>query len=61
MNDTLRIDALGNHGLCIVQLMELASGVRSVRWVCHFGIDQQVEAPTIREAIDLAVAAIERG
>lgn len=61
MNDTQRIDALSNHGLCVVQLMELKDGNWSVRWVCHFGIDQKVEALTIREAIDLAVATIARG
>lgn len=61
MDDTQRIDALSNHGLCITQLMELTDGEWSYRWVCHFGIDQKVEALTIREAIDSAVATIERG
>lgn len=58
MNDTQRIDALSNHGLCVVQLMELKDGNWSVRWVCHFGIDQKTEGATVREAIDQALEAI---
>lgn len=59
MDDTRRIDALSSHGLCITQLMELRGEEWLIRWVCHFGIDQKVEALTIREAIDSAVREIE--
>jgi hypothetical protein len=61
MNDTQRLDALALHGLCIAQLAEKTNGEWSFRWVCHFGIEQSTEAPTIRDAIDQAVEAIEKG
>ena len=61
MNDTQRIDALDEHGLCIVKIGERIDGEWSYRWVCHFGIEQSIEAPTSREAIDLAVETINRG
>jgi len=61
MNDTQRLDSLALHGLCITQLAERADGEWSYRWVCHFGIEQTVQAPTIREAIDQAVERIESG
>lgn len=61
MNDTQRLDSLATHGLCVAQIAERISGQWIYRWVCHFNIDQSLEAPTIREAIDAAVAAIEGG
>lgn len=61
MDDSQRLDALALHGLCVAQLADLVNGEWSYRWVCHFGIEQSLEAPTIREAIDQAVEAIERG
>lgn len=61
MDDTQRLDALALHGLCITQLAERKDGEWSYRWVCHFGIDQSIEAAAIREAIDLAVEALTRG
>lgn len=59
MDDTQRLDALSLHGLCIAQISERANGEWSSRWVCHYGIDKSVDAPTIREAIDSAVVKIE--
>lgn len=61
MNDTQRLDSLDLHGLCITRLDDLKDGAWSSRWVCHFGIEQVVEAPTIREVLDLAVTTIEIG
>lgn len=61
MDDTQRLDSLAEHGLCICGNSYLLDGVWSYSWVCHFGIDQRVEAPTIREAIDQAVDTITRG
>lgn len=61
MDDTQRLDALELHGLCIAQLAEKMNGEWSYRWVCHFGIDEKIEAPTIRQVIDLAVDQITRG
>lgn len=61
MDDTQRLDSLALHGLCIMQLAELTDGQWSYRWVCHFGIEQSVQALTIREAIDMAVSTIEAG
>lgn len=59
MNDSQRLDALAVHGLCIAQVADRIEGEWVYRWICHFGIEQSVEAPTIREAIDHAVNAIE--
>jgi hypothetical protein len=61
MNDTERLDALSIHGLCIAQISERTGGEWCYRWICHFGIEKSVEAPSIREAIDLAVSSIEIG
>lgn len=62
MNDTQRLDSLANYGICIAQIAERAAGGDwSYRWVCNFGIDQSIEAPTIREALDLAVETINKG
>lgn len=62
MNDTQRLDSLATHGLCIAQVGERSmDGVWSYHWICHFGIDQSVEAPTIRQALDLAVETITTG
>lgn len=58
MDDTQRLDSLDLHGLCITRLDTLDEGEWSSRWVCHFGIDQGVEAGTIREAIDRAVSLV---
>lgn len=57
MDDTQRLDALGQYGLCIVQHQQRIEGQWIAHWHCHYGIDQSVTAPTIREAIDLAVKA----
>lgn len=59
MDDSQRLDSLATYGLCVAQLASFIEGEWSYRWVCHFGIEQRVEAPSIREVIDLAVATIE--
>lgn len=59
MNDTQRLDALALYGLCVAQIGERKDGEWSYRWVCNFGIEQSIEAPTIRDAIDQAVQIIE--
>jgi len=61
MDDSQRLDSLALHGLCVAQIADIVDGEWSFRWVCHFGIDQSIEAQTIREVIDAAVEAIERG
>lgn len=61
MNDTQRLDALDTYGLCIAHVLVKKEGAWTSRWVCHYGIDQSIEAPTIREAIDGAVGAQTRG
>lgn len=61
MNDSQRLDALDLHGLCVTRLDYLQDGKWSSHWACHFGIDQSIEAPTIREVIDQAVEASTRG
>lgn len=59
MNDTQRLDSLALHGLCIAQMADRINGEWVYRWICHFGIEQSVEAPTIREVLDKAVSVIE--
>lgn len=61
MDDTSRIDALAEYGLCLVGNCYLQDGAWSYSWVCNFGDGQRVEATTIRDAIDQAVEAINRG
>lgn len=58
MDDTQRLDALAEHGLCVAGNAELVDGAWQYRWVCHFGVDQSVEAGSIREVIDSAVSRI---
>lgn len=60
MDDTQRLDAIGNYGLCVVRHDDLVGGRWLSRWTCNYGVGVQVEAPTMRQAIDLAVADIER-
>lgn len=61
MDDTLRLDALAKHGLCVAQHQTKTEGEWASQWSCNFGIDNSVWAPSIREVIDLAVSVIEIG
>lgn len=54
MTDTERLDAIGDHGLCLAAEDTLADGQWTRRWICHYG-EKVLTAPTIREAIDSAV------
>jgi hypothetical protein len=60
VNDTQRLDALGQYGLCVVTHDTLVAGVWTRQWVAQYG-PSAVVAPTIREAIDLAVLDITTG
>lgn len=58
MDDTQRLDALAQHGLCVSLNSHLQDGQWTERWVCHFGIGECLEGATIREVIDAAVELI---
>ena len=59
--DTERLDAIGEHGLCVTRHDALGSdGVWKEHWICHYQ-DRAAVAPTIREAIDTAVLDIVTG
>ena len=57
MNDTERLDAIGEYGLCIAQHQQRTVDGWSITWIVqygHFG-DRLAISPDIREAIDAAV------
>lgn len=54
MNDTQRLDAIGTYGLCLATHDTLQHGSWDRVWVVTYA-DRTLLAPTIREAIDLAV------
>jgi hypothetical protein len=58
--DTERLDAIGEHGLCISRHDVLGPNGWDERWVCHYQ-DRMAVAPTIREALDAAVLDITTG
>ncbi len=62
--DTERLDAIGEHGLCISRHDVLGPNGWNERWderwVCHYQ-DRMAVAPTIREALDAAVLDITTG
>ena len=58
--DTERLDAIGEHGLCISRHDVMGPDGWDERWVCHYG-DRMAVAPTIREALDAAVLDIVTG
>lgn len=58
MNDTQRLDALGEYGLCLATHDTMRHGQWERIWVCQHG-DHIMLAPTIREAIDAAVLDIQ--
>lgn len=60
MNDTQRLDALGQYGLCVVAQDVLVAGNWRREWVASYGTSAIV-APSIREAIDAAVLDITTG
>jgi len=57
VNDTERLDAIGEYGLCVATHDTLNYGEWERTWVCQYGtqMERLVMAPTIREAIDAAV------
>lgn len=55
MDDTQRLDALGEYGLCISGQYHYDRGEWKHWWRCHFDNDKVIERPTIREVIDEAV------
>lgn len=54
MNDTQRLDAIHEYGLCLATHEVLTTVGWQLTWVVHYG-DRVMLAPTIREAIDAAV------
>ncbi len=57
MDDTQRLDAIDEHGLCIASQDTLTNAGWTRAWICHYG-EKALVAPTIREAIDAAVLDI---
>lgn len=57
MNDSERLDAIGEYGLCVATHDSLTHHGWERVWVCQYGDSMQLVfmAPTIREAIDGAV------
>jgi hypothetical protein len=55
MTDTARLDAIGEHGLCIAQHQNLTVTGWEITWVVVYGDDKLVMSSDIREAIDAAV------
>lgn len=58
MNDTERLDALCEYGLCLATHDTLKHGVWERLWVVQYYDSHVILAPTIREAIDAAVLDI---
>lgn len=54
LNDTQRLDAIREYGLCLASHEVRTSGGWKSGWVVHYG-EHVIVAPTIREAIDAAV------
>lgn len=54
MNDSQRLDAIGDYGLCVATHDSLQHSQWNRMWVVTYA-DKAVLAPTIREAIDAAV------
>jgi hypothetical protein len=54
MNDTKRLDAIGDYGLCVATHDSLNNSQWTRVWVVTY-LDKALLAPTIREAIDGAV------
>ena len=54
MNDSQRLDAIGEYGLCLATHDVLTYNGWNRTWVVHYE-DRVMMAPTIREAIDAAV------
>lgn len=54
MNDTQRLDAIGEYGLMITTHDRLIDGAWERKWVVSYS-EYSVIAPTLREAIDAAV------
>ena len=61
MDDSERLDAIGEYGLCIAAHDTLKPNGWERTWVCQYGPDMKsiFMAPTIREAIDGAVLDLE--
>jgi hypothetical protein len=57
VNDTQRLDALNDYGLCLATHDTLQHGTWTRVWVVQYS-DRVMLAPTIREAIDAAVLDI---
>ena len=57
MNDTQRLNALEDYGLCLATHEVLSSAGWQRTWVVCYG-ERTILAPTIREAIDAAVLDI---
>jgi hypothetical protein len=58
VNDTQRLDALGEYGLCVATHDTLTQLGWDRVWVAAYG-DRVIMAPTIREVIDAAVLDIQ--
>ena len=58
--DTERLDAIGEHGLCIPRHDVMGPNGWGESWVCYYQ-DRMAVAPTIREAIDAAALDIVTG
>lgn len=58
MNDTQRLDALNDYGLCLATRDTLQHGEWTRTWVCQYG-ERVMLGPTIRACIDAAVLDIQ--
>jgi hypothetical protein len=55
VTDAERLDAIGEHGLCVATQDTLGPGGWTRVWVCHYD-DRFMVGASIREVIDAAVA-----
>jgi hypothetical protein len=57
VNDTMRLDALNDYGLCLATHDTLSHGQWTRVWVVQYG-ERVMLGPTIRDAIDAAILDI---
>jgi hypothetical protein len=55
ITDTVRIDAIAEHGLCVVAHDYLGEHGWERTWSCHYQQEKAVVGATIRDVIDLAL------
>lgn len=62
MNDTERLDVIGEYGLWLSSVDVFRDGQWVRRWDCYYGpgMDRHVNASTIREVIDAAIEDLKK-